>query len=195
MGSIASKCAEDDERQAWEARKRKEEERIKPMSKATENSKQMIRLSLPLIEIDSNSIFDIENYKEDGLFLVKSSDGAYSILDINRKNKVVLGEILPPNIANLIVEYQFDRSLKDIFEKRFEEMAEDMNGTLHWFEQRLIESTKKMEDALQYRSGEIIEKLEELVEKIKQAPSEDVPKLLQGYISETVLVEIIRTIK
>lgn len=29
MGSIASKCAEDDERQAWEARKRKEEERIR----------------------------------------------------------------------------------------------------------------------------------------------------------------------
>ena len=29
MGSIASKCAEDDERQTWEARKRKEEERIR----------------------------------------------------------------------------------------------------------------------------------------------------------------------
>lgn len=29
MGSIASKCAEDDERQAWEARKRKEEDRIR----------------------------------------------------------------------------------------------------------------------------------------------------------------------
>lgn len=29
MGSIASKCAEDDERQAWEARKRKEEKRIR----------------------------------------------------------------------------------------------------------------------------------------------------------------------
>ncbi len=195
MGSIASKCAEEDERQAWEARKRKEEERIKLMSKETENSKQMITLSLPLIEIGNTAYLNIENYKESGSFLVKMSDGCYAILDIDRENNSVYGEMLPINVINSIVEYQTESSLKDIFEERFEKMAEDMNGTLHWFEQRLIESAKKTEDALQYHSDEIIEKLEELVEKIKQAPSEDVPKLLQGYISEAALVEIIRTIK
>lgn len=41
MGSIASKCAEDDERQAWEARKRKEEERIRERERI-ERSKKIL---------------------------------------------------------------------------------------------------------------------------------------------------------
>lgn len=196
MGSIASKCAEDDERQAWEARKRKEEERIKPMSKATEEkSRQMITFSLPLIEIENNSFYSIDNYKESGLFLVKASDGVYAILDIDIVGRQIAGELLPINAINHIVELQTEISLKENFEKRFAELTEEMQGHLHHFEKVLHEKTTKTEDALQYRSGVIIEKLEELVEKIKQTPTEDVPKLLQGHISETALVEILRTIK
>lgn len=165
------------------------------MSKEKENSKQIITLSLPLIEIDNTAYLNIENYKESGLFLVKTSDGCYAILDIDRENKRVYGEMLPINVSNGIVEQQTEISLKENFEKRFSEFTEEMQGHLHYFEKVLHEKTTKTEDALQYFSGEVIEKLEELVEKIKQTPTEDVPKLLQGYISETALVEILRTIK
>lgn len=166
------------------------------MSKATEEkSRQMITFSLPLIEIENNSIYNIDNYKESGLFLVKASDGGYAILDIDIEGRNVYGGPLPLNAINRIVGQQSEISLKENFEKRFAEFTEEMQGHLHHFEEVLHEKTTKTEDALQYRSGEIIEKLEELVEKIKQTPTEDVPKLLQGYISETALVEILRTIK
>lgn len=166
------------------------------MSKATEEkSRQMITFSLPLIEIENNSFYSIDNYKESGLFLVKASDGVYAILDIDIEGRQVYGESLPLNAINRIVGQQTEISLKENFEKRFSELTEEMQGYLNSFEKRLVESTQKTEDALQYRSGEIIEKLEELVEKIKQTPTEDVPKLLQGHISETALVEILRTVK
>lgn len=165
------------------------------MKQTTENSKQMITFSLPLIEIENNSIYSIDNYKESGLFLVKASDGVYAILDIDIEGRQVYGESLPLNAINRIVGQQTEISLKENFEKRFSELTEEMQGYLNSFEKRLVESTQKTEDALQYRSGEIIEKLEELVEKIKQTPTEDVPKLLQGHISETALVEILRTVK
>lgn len=166
------------------------------MSKVSEEkSRPIITLSFPLIEIGNTSFFNIENYKESGLFLVKASDGCYAILDIDRENNSVIGEILPLNVSNGIVEQQTEISLKENFEKRFAELTEEMQGHLHHFEDALNSSARKTEDALQYRSGEIIEKLEELVEKIKQTPTEDVPKLFQGHISETALVEILRTVK
>lgn len=166
------------------------------MSKATEEkSRQMITFSLPLIEIENTSIYNIDNYKESGLFLVKSSDGVYAILDINIKERLIAGESLPLNAINRIAGQQTEISLKENFEKRFSEFTEEMQGHLHHFEDALNSSARKTEGALEYHSGEIIEKLEELVEKIKQTPTEDVPKLLQGYISETALVEILRTIK
>lgn len=166
------------------------------MSKATEEkSRQMITFSLPLIEIENSSIYSIDNYKESGLFLVKASDGVYAILDIDIEGRQVYGESLPLNAINRIVGQQTEISLKENFEKRFAEFTEEMQGHLHRFEDVLNGSTRKTEDALQYRSGEIIEKLEELVEKIKHTPTDDVPKLLQGHISETALVEILRTVK
>lgn len=165
------------------------------MKQIEEKSRQMITFSLPLIEIENNSIYNIDNYKESGVFLVKASDGACAILNINIKDRQIIGEILPINAINCIVEQQTEISLKENFEKRFSEFTEEMQGHLHHFEKVLHEKTTKTEDALQYRSDEIIEKLEELVEKIKQIPTEDVPKLLQGYISETALVEILRTVK
>ena len=166
------------------------------MSKATEEkSRQMITFSLPLIEIENNAIYDINNYKESGLFLVKASDGVYAILDINIKDRLITGEHLPLNAINRIVEQQTEISLKENFEKRFAELTEEIQGHLHHFEDALNSSARKTEGALEYCSGEIIEKLEGLVEKIKQTPTEDVPKLLQGYISETALVEILRTVK
>lgn len=166
------------------------------MSKVSEEkSRPIITLSLPLIEIDNASIYNIENYKESGLFLVKANDGCYAILDIDRENNRVIGELLPLNMSNCIVEQQTEISLKEDFEKRFAELTEEIQGHLHHFEKVLHEKTTKTEDALQYRSGEIIEKLEELVEKLKQAPADEAPKLLQGHISEQVLVEILRTVK
>lgn len=152
-------------------------------------------MSLPLIEIGNTSFFNIENYKGSGLFLVKASDGCYAILDIDRENNRVIGEILPLKVSDRIVEQQSEISLKEDFEKRFAELTEEIQGHLHHFEDALNSSTQKTEDALQYRSGEIIEKLEELVEKLKQAPTDEAPKLLQGYISEQMLVEILRTVK
>lgn len=165
------------------------------MKQSEEKSRQIITFSLPLIEIENNSIYNIDNYKESGVFLVKASDGACAILDINIKDHQIIGEFLPINVINRIVEQQTEISLKENFEKRFSEFTEEMQGHLHHFEKVLHEKTTKTEDALQYSSGEIIEKLEELVEKIKQTPTEDVPKLLQGYVSEKVLVEILRTVK
>ena len=133
------------------------------MSKATEEkSRQMITFSLPLIEIENNSIYNIDNYKESGLFLVKTSDGVYAILDIDIKGHQISGESLPLNAINRIVGQQTEISLKENFEKRFSEFTEEMQGHLHHFEKVLHEKTTKTEDALQYRSGEIIEKLEEM---------------------------------
>lgn len=152
-------------------------------------------MSLPLIEIGNTEFLNIENYKESGSFLVKASDGCYAILDIDRENNSVYGEVLPLNASHIIVEKQTEISLKEDFEKRFSELIEEMQGHMHEFEKVLVGSTQKTEDALRYRSGEIIEKLEELVEKLKQAPADEAPKLLQGYISEQMLVEILRTVK
>lgn len=165
------------------------------MKQTEEKSRPIITLSLPLIEIGDTSFYNIENYKESGLFLVKASDGYYAILDIDRENNRVIGESLPLNVSNLIVNKQVEISLKEDFEKRFAELTEEIQGHLHHFEDALNSSTQKTEDALRYRSGEIIEKLEEMVEKLKHAPADEAPKLLQGHISEQVLVEILRTVK
>lgn len=166
------------------------------MSKVSEEkSRPIITFRLPLIEIDNTLIYDINNYEESGLFLVKADNGFYAILDIDKQNNRVVGEPLPLNVDNCIVEKQTEITLKEDFEKRFAEFTEEMQGHLHHFEDVLNSSATKTEDAFQYRSGVIIEKLEELVEKLKQAPADEAPKLLQGYISEQVLVEILRTVK
>ena len=62
-------------------------------------------------------------------------------------------------------------------------------------EMRVSSEFSKIEERFSEDKDTIIEKLEESVEKLKQAPSEDTSKVIQGYISESALVDVLRTIK
>lgn len=163
------------------------------MSKVSEEkSKTMITLCLPLIEIDNHNIFNIENYKESGMFFVKSKEGLYAALDINKKQNRVLGEVLPPNIQNYIVEQQAEISLAEKFCERILQINEGVNHLI----EKVADCHKSVNWVCnsQIDHKNLLESLVDMVDEVKnKETSPELPK--GGYVSENTLVKIIETVR
>ena len=160
-----------------------------------EEKKQVVlNLSLPLIEIDANDAWNNDHYQESGMFFVKTKDGCYHLVEVDAGNNA--SELcLFPNICNLLNEQRFALSIKEELKMMFNNMFEKIQSGIIESEMRVSSEFSKIEERFSEDKDTIIEKLEELVEKLKQAPSEDTSKVIQGYISESALVDVLRTIK
>lgn len=171
------------------------------MKKQEEKKPIVLNLSLPLIELPDNQVYDCNHYPESGMYFVKSADGLYYIADVNKEESNNWHNPLPINIGNCLLEQCAVISMKDIIEEK-----------LHRLEEIVLSSTKKTEDCVECNCKTIASKIENLWDKCeeKEVSMQDIPqttvKLLKdqqppqfvkgmGSISEEALVEIIRTIK
>ena len=160
-----------------------------------EEKKQVIlNLSLPLIEIDANDAWNKDHYQESGMFFVKTKDGCYHLVEVDAGNNA--SELcLFPNVVNEFTKKMVELSIRDEMRSMITSLAESIRGEFETSRKEFNSSVLHIYESVDKNKDTIIEKLEELVEKLKQAPSEDTSKVLQGYISESALVDVLRTIK
>lgn len=171
------------------------------MKKQEEKKQIVLNLSLPLIELPDNQVFDCNHYPESGMYFVKAADGCFYIADVNKEENNNWHNLLHANIANCLLEQQSVISMKDIIEEK-----------LHRLEEVVISSMKQTEDCVECNCKTIASKIENLWDKCEEKDVsiqdilQTVVKLLNdqqpqqsakgmGFVSQEALVEIIRTIK
>lgn len=171
------------------------------MKKQEEKKQIALNLSLPLIEIPDNQVYDCNHYPESGMYFVKTADGCFYIADVDKEENNNWNNSLPVNVGNRLLEQQIVISMKDIIEEK-----------LHRIEEVVISSMKQTEDCVACNCKTIASKIENLWDKCeeKDVSIQDIPqtvvKLLNdqqtqhsakgmGFVSQEALVEIIRTIK
>ena len=164
------------------------------MNKKEEKKQVVLNLNLPLIEIDANDAWNKDRYQESGIFFVKTKDGIYHLVEVN-KDLNVNEMSLFPNVCNKFTEQMAELAIRDEMRSMITSLAESIRGEFETSRKEFQSSVLDLEKWLNEDKDTIIEKLEELVERLKQAPSEDTSKALQGYISESALVDVLRTIK
>lgn len=164
------------------------------MNKKEEKKQVVLNLNLPLIEIDAVDAWNKDHYEESGMFFVKTKDGIYHLVDVDADNGV--NEfVLFPNIGNKFTKNMAELSIRDEMRSMITSLSESIRGEFETSRKEFQSSVLDLEKWLNEDKDTIIEKLEELVEKLKQAPSEETSKVIQGYISESALVDVLRTIK
>lgn len=164
------------------------------MNMKEEKKQVVLNLNLPLIELNTNEVWNLEHYKDSGVFFVKTKDGIYHLVEVFAGENVNEA-CLFPNCCNLLNEQSFALSIKEDMKTMFNDMSEQIQSRIVESEEKVSSKVLKIEEWLNEDKDTIIEKLEEMVEKLKQAPSEDTSKVIQGYISESALVDVLRTIK
>lgn len=171
------------------------------MKKQEEKKQIVLNLSLPLIELPDNQVYDCNHYPESGMYFVKAMDGCFHIAEVNKEDNNNWHNPLPVNVGNWLLEQQAVISMKDIIEEK-----------LHRLEEVVISSMKQTEDCVECNCKTIASKIENLWDKCeeKDVSIQDIPqtvvKLLNdqqpqhsakglGYVSQETLVEILRTVK
>lgn len=171
------------------------------MKKQEEQKQIVLNLSLPLIELPDNQVYDCNHYPKSGMYFVKAADGCFHIADVNKEENYNWHAPLSVNVGNWLLEQQTVISMKDIIEENF-----------HRFEEVVISSMKQTEDCVECNCKTIASKIENLWDKCeeKDVSIQDIPqtvvKLLNdqqsqhsakgvGYVSQETLVEILRTVK
>lgn len=165
------------------------------MSNSKEMKKRQVTLSLSLIELSNNAPWDIENYNEEGLFLVKTKDGLFHIVDVDLEGKSVNHCGMTPSFANQVVFDSAVISVRDEVRSMITSLAESIRGEFETSRKEFQSSILEVEKGLNEDKDTIIGKLETLLEDLKHSKTEDASKVAQGHISESALVEILRTIK
>lgn len=164
------------------------------MKTTEEKKKVMLNLCLPLIELSNNNIWEFEQFKELGMFFVKTKDGIFHLVEVDEGHNV--NEIgLYPNICNYFTEHLAMLSVRDEMRSMITSLAESMREEFANSRKEMQSSVLEMEKWMNEDKDGIIEKLETLVESLKQSKAEDTSKVIQGYISESALVDVLRTIK
>ena len=164
------------------------------MNMKEEKKQIVLNLNLPLIELNTNEVWNIEHYKDSGVFFVKTKDGIYHLVEVD-KDQNVNETCLFPNVCNKFTEKMAELSIRDEIRSMITSLSESIRGEFETSRKEFQSSVLDLENCLNEDKYTIIEKLEELVEKLKQAPSEDTSKVIQGYISESALMDVLRTIK
>ena len=165
------------------------------MSNSKEMKKRQVTFSMPLLELGRNDPWNVENYNEDGLFLVKAKDGQFSIVDVDMEGAGVNQFGMPASFANHILFDSAVISLRDEVRHMITSLSESIHGEFETSRKEVQSSVLELEKWMNEDKAGIIEKLESLVEELKHNKSEEAPKIVQGHISESALVEILRTIK
>lgn len=162
--------------------------------KCTVTGKELT-ITLPLLEINNNEPWDMNNYGdvEEGLYWVKSKDGLFHLIEKNNSN--IWHSCLPANVSNSFVEDLCQLSIleqiKDFFHM-FDERNSANFGEIFGY---LRDITDKIDASNQDDSKDLIKEISTKIESIKTQQSAEQPKVFGGAISEQTLLDIIRTIK
>ena len=170
------------------------------MKSKEEKRKTYLHLCLPLVEVTDNNPHLIEHYEESGIYFVKTLDGSYSISEVNKEDITVWSSRLPINIGNLFEQDQAALAI-----------TEELKDLLTRLEEVVVSNTKQTEACVEEKVERILRKLEELQEhdKITENALIDImravhepldkqnqqPAVPMGFVSQEVLVEILRTVK
>ena len=171
------------------------------MKKQEEKKQIVLNLSLPLIELPDNQVYDCNHYPESGMYFVKAEDGCFYIADVNKEENRNWHNLLPANVGNWLLEQQAVISMKDIIEEK-----------LHRLEEVVISSMNETKGCVECNCQTIASNIENLWDKCeeKDVSIQDIPqtvvKLLNdqqqqhsakglGYVSQETLVKILRTVK
>ena len=165
------------------------------MSKTNVIKKSKVTLSIPLLELGDNEPWSIENYSESGLFIVKSRDNIYHLADVDLEGCGVNEFGMPASFFNRIVFNSEVIPIKDEMRSMITSLSEMIRGEFETSRKEMQSSVLELEKWMNEDKDSLIEKLESLVETLKKSPTEESAKPIQGHISESALVEILRTIK
>lgn len=154
-----------------------------------------MNLNLPLLVIDNNQPWEPKNYKKNGLYFVKTKDGLIHLVDVNIEDNNNFVSNLPANVINHLVEQHCALAITENIKQMFNEHLERMSFRMDEAEKQVSAISNQVDNCLKYNREAILEKLESLVETLKKSPTEESAKPIQGHISESALVEILRTIK
>ena len=164
------------------------------MNQKEEKKQIMLNLCLPFIEIDANDAWNKDHYKESGLFYVKTKDGNYRLVDVD-EGKSANECCLFPSVCNILTEKMATLSVRDEMRSMITSLAEAMREEFATSRKEMQSSFLEVEQWLNEDKDGLIEKLETFIEMLKQSKAEETPKISQGFISESALVDILRTIK
>ena len=165
------------------------------MSKKNVIKESKVTLSIPLLELDNNEPWSIENYSESGLFIVKSRDNIYHLAEVDMKGCGVNEYGMPASFFNRIAFNSEVIPIRDEMRSMITSLSEMIRGEFETSRKEMQSSVLELEKWMNEDKDSLIEKLETLVEELKHNKSEEAPKIVQGHISESALVEILRTIK
>ena len=165
------------------------------MSKKNVIKESKVTLSIPLLELDNNEPWSIENYSESGLFIVKSRDNIYHLAEVDMEGCGVNEFGMPVSFFNRIVFNSEVIPIKDGMRSMIISISEMIRGEFETSRKEMQSSVLELEKWMNEDKDSLIEKLESLVETLKKSHTEESAKPIQGHISESALVEILRTIK
>ena len=165
------------------------------MSKTKALLANPLTLELPLLILDNNEPWDKENYEKDGIFFVKTKDGLFHLVEVSLLDSNIFQCALPQNVINHLIEQHCALAITENIKQMFNEHLERMSFRMNEAEKQVSAISNQVDQCLNYNRAVIIEKLESLVETLKKSPTEESAKPIQGHISESALVEILRTIK
>lgn len=162
--------------------------------KCTVTGKELT-ITLPLLEINNNEPWDMNNYGdvEEGLYWVKSKDGLFHLIEKNKSN--IWNSCLPANVSNRFVEDLCQLSILEQIKDFFHMFDERNSANLGEIFGYLRDITDKIDASNQDDSKDLIKEISTKIESIKTQQSAEQPKVFGGAISEQTLLDIIRTIK
>lgn len=137
-----------------------------------------------------------ESYEESGAFFVKSPNGEYRIVSVDKDREGVIETILPPDIANMLTEETVKDRMAGMLDHVFasletlhKEVAECRGN-----DERLTRGYEKL-----YARGEeicdgVMEELGAIRHGVENRPEESSGPL-KGFISEETLVQLVKEMK
>lgn len=162
--------------------------------KCTVTGKELT-ITLPLLEINNNEPWDMNNYGdvEEGLYWVKSKDGLFHLIEKNKSN--IWHSCLPANVSNRFVEDLCQLHILELFKEQIQIFNECLSANFGEVFGYLRDITDKIDASNQDDSKDLIKEISTKIESIKTQQSAEQPKVFGGAISEQTLLDIIRTIK
>lgn len=162
--------------------------------KCTVTGKELT-ITLPLLEINNNEPWDMNNYGdvEEGLYWVKSKDGLFHLIEKNKSN--IWHNGIPANVSNRFVEDLCQLHILELFKEQIHLFNERLSANFGEVFGYLRNITDKIDASNQDDSKDLIKEISTKIESIKTQQSAEQPKVFGGAISEQTLLDIIRTIK
>lgn len=162
--------------------------------KCTVTGKELT-ITLPLLEINNNEPWDMNNYRdvEEGLYWVKSKDGLFHLIEKNKSN--IWHSCFPANVSNRFVEDLCQLHILELFKEQIQLFNEHLSANFGEVFGYLRDITDKIDASNQDDSKDLIKEISTKIESIKTQQSAEHPKVFGGAISEQTLLDIIRTIK